>query len=151
MAILAPLLNVTGLILLTHAYVSPPPPIPRPNVRQNPANHAHTRSVYSAYEHTSSAASAVWAGSGSAPLPIDIVGELLFATGLLMAGIVLASAPLRPIRWAEWAGENERTKITEASRERGVFGNPFEGLEYRTGFVDVRARRKEFEAWVRTK
>ncbi|KAI9796468.1 MAG: hypothetical protein M1833_006136 [Piccolia ochrophora] len=77
------------------------------------------------------------------PLPTDIVIETLVAVLLLATGIVLGSAALRPIEWKEWAGALERK-----GREAGG-GNPWAGLEWRTGFMDVRKARREFSEWVR--
>ena len=47
---------------------------------------------------------------------------------------------LKPISWRVWAGKVER--------ESGG-GGPYQGLEERMGFVDIRAKRKEFADWVR--
>ncbi len=47
---------------------------------------------------------------------------------------------LKPINWRVWAGKVEK--------ESGG-GGPYQGLEERMGFVDIRAKRTEFADWVR--
>lgn len=59
---------------------------------------------------------------------------------LSCVGLVLGSESLRPIAWAQWAGEIEK---------EGGGRNPFRGLEERIGFMDIRAKRKEFIEWVK--
>lgn len=89
-------------------------------------------------------------------LPTDIILETLTAVLLLCVGVVLASAPLRPIRWAEWAAETERKgRLGGAGAgDKGrvgapgqSIGNPFAVLEQRAGFLNIRQKRKEFAAW----
>ncbi|KAI9802008.1 MAG: hypothetical protein M1825_003064 [Sarcosagium campestre] len=117
-------------------------------------------SAYSAHEATSlasspSAAAAAAAAAGSASssttdasstasaaLPTDIVLETLVASILVTLGLVFSSARLKPIAWAEWAGSIER------GEEEG-WKNPWIGLEWRLGFLDIRAKRREFAEWVR--
>ena len=52
---------------------------------------------------------------------------------------MLGAEDLKPISWRVWAGK--------AERERG--GGPYQGLEERIGFMDIRAKRREFADWVR--
>lgn len=76
--------------------------------------------------------------------------------------VVLSSAPLRPINWADWAGKIERegwdpnVPADEAKRRqvaagetsgamsRGGKGNPYKVLEERRGFLDIRVRQITF-------
>ena len=60
---------------------------------------------------------------------------------LICFGLVLRAEALKPISWRVWAGKAER----ESGGER-----PYQGLEERIGFVDIRAKRKEFADWVRS-
>lgn len=120
-------------------------------------------SVYSAHEHTSA--------FSSTPLPTDITLELLFSIVLLSTGIVSSSQPLRPIETAKWAGQMSRegrrpdgqyTREGEAILSEGDpyaflgfdggFGEGKTGAkgEGRRGFWDVKAKRKEYEEWVRS-
>lgn len=82
-------------------------------------------------------------------LPIDITLETLISVALLCAGVVLSSPELKPIQWNLWAGRLERSKEAREIKEVGVGGsNPYAGLEKRPGFVDIRARRIEFQEWL---
>jgi len=54
-------------------------------------------------------------------------------------GIVLYGWELHPIEWAKWAGQLER--------EKGQ--GPYEFLDSRLGFIDIRAKRSEFATWVK--
>ncbi|KAI9670698.1 MAG: hypothetical protein M1831_005918 [Alyxoria varia] len=139
MAMLTKGLVVTGLTFLIHA-------------------------VYSAREHAQLSSSRVT--PEAPPLPTDIIFETLISTFILLVAIVLSASPLRPIRWAEWAGKIERegwdpnapdegdedaaTRGPDGVKAaRGGRGNPYRALEERRGFWDVRAQRKEFADWVR--
>ncbi|KAI9698995.1 MAG: hypothetical protein M1836_003184 [Candelina mexicana] len=142
MTILSKSLNALGLLLLVHA-------------------------CYSAHEHSSlqiaaspssppisSTPASVTPRSSTAPaattaLPLDITLETLASVLLLCLGLVLGSSVLKPIEWRVWAGEIERGRGGDAERKGEFVGNPFAGLEERAGFVDVRARRREFAEWVR--
>ncbi|KAK5166753.1 magnesium transporter [Cryomyces antarcticus] len=145
MALLPAVLNVIGILVLTHA-------------------------VYSAYEHSTllaltTAPHALLPPSSSSTtsailssliphitLPLDITLETLIAVGLICVGLVLGSPALRPIEWARWAGQLEAESAEELAkgREEGeVLGNPFAALEHRYGFLDIRRKRKEFAEWVR--
>ena len=75
----------------------------------------------------------------AADLPLDIKLETIVSVSLACFGIVLGSEPLKPISWSTWAGKIEK--------DGGM--NPYQGLEERVGFVDIRAKRKEFADWVR--
>ncbi|KAF8475656.1 DNA mismatch repair protein MSH5 [Kalaharituber pfeilii] len=92
-------------------------------------------SCYSAHEHSAIAA----ASSTSPPLPLDIVLETIISVSLLCTGIVLSGWELKPIQWRIWAGQLER--------EKGQ--GPYEFLESRLGFLDIRAKRTEFSNWVK--
>ncbi|KAF1915090.1 magnesium transporter [Ampelomyces quisqualis] len=138
MAFLGTLLNTVGALFLTHA-------------------------VYSAHEHTTA--------FSSSPLPTDITLELLFSIVFLSIGIVSSSQPLRPIQTAKWAGQMSRegrrpdgqyTREGEAILSEGDpyaflgldggFGEGKTGAkgEGRRGFWDVKAKRREYEEWVRS-
>ena len=90
-----------------------------------------------------------------ASLPTDIVLETIVATLVTIAGLVLSTGSLRPIRWREWAGKIEREGEDGFRKdggtgevERDFVGNPFRFLETRPGFVDIRKQRREFTEWV---
>ncbi|KAF6234402.1 hypothetical protein HO173_007435 [Letharia columbiana] len=87
---------------------------------------------YSAYEH-----SALHLAAG---LPLDISIETVLSVVFICVGLVLGAEELKPISWRVWAGR--------AERESGG-GGPFQGLEDRLGFVDIRVKRKDFADWVR--
>lgn len=118
----------------------------------------HLISVYSAYEHSLlPSSSKALPPSSILPrsldpkvnLPIDITFETLFSVALLCAGVVLSSPELKPIQWNLWAGRLEKSKEAREIREVGVGGgNPYSGLEKRPGFIDIRARRNEFQQWL---
>ncbi|KAI9790530.1 MAG: hypothetical protein M1816_005037 [Peltula sp. TS41687] len=136
MALLSTSLNTLGLVLLAHA-------------------------CYSAHEHLSylqptTTPSSSGSSSSSSPipqpsLPIDIVLETLASVFLLCLGLVQGSPALRPISWRVWAGKIERdaAPAAAAGKTAGQEINPFLGLESRVAFWDVRAKRKEFDRWVR--
>ncbi|RMZ79776.1 hypothetical protein DV738_g3208, partial [Chaetothyriales sp. CBS 135597] len=88
---------------------------------------AHEFSVLSTEQHK------------NAPLPLDIKLEAVISVLVASVGLVLGADPLKPISWSTWAGQLER--------EGGP--SPFAALEERPGFVDIRAKRKEFADWVR--
>ncbi|KAH7031977.1 membrane magnesium transporter-domain-containing protein, partial [Macrophomina phaseolina] len=113
--------------------------------------------VYSAHEHSALHATPSIHASTLPSLPTDIVVETLVSVLAVATGIVLASAPLKPIQWSVWAGEAERE---EARRRIGKGrkvppgeapgGNPFAWItEDRVGFWDGRGKRKDFADWVR--
>ena len=56
-------------------------------------------------------------------------------------GLVLGAEELKPINWRVWAGK--------AERENGG-GGPFQGLDDRFGFVDIRVRYPidRLQVWV---
>ncbi|RMJ23123.1 hypothetical protein PHISP_06017 [Aspergillus sp. HF37] len=98
---------------------------------------------YSAHEHTalySNARYSTTMASASAALPQDMVIEALVALVVVSVGLVLGAEQLKPISWSVWAGQIER---------EGGEGNPYRRLEERTGFMDVRVKRKEFADWIR--
>ena len=54
-------------------------------------------------------------------------------------GLVLGTEELQPIIFRVWAGKEERKS------PGGVYG----GLVERPGFLDIRAKRKDFADWIR--
>ncbi|KAI6087876.1 magnesium transporter [Hypoxylon rubiginosum] len=118
-------------------------------------------SCYSAYEHSvlqthrAASLSSLTSHSGTAAsLPIDITIETLVATFVICLGIVLGTSNLRPIQWRVWAGKIEREgeagfANNSGEVEKDYVGNPFQLLENRPGFVDIRKQRKEFAEWVK--
>ncbi|EER28006.1 hypothetical protein CPC735_033420 [Coccidioides posadasii C735 delta SOWgp] len=93
----------------------------------------HLQSGYSVHEHSTLYGSAH-------PIPLDITLETLVAVALVIFGLVLGAEKPQPISWSAWAGEIEK---------KGGLDNPFLGLEDRTAFLDIRAKRKEFADWMR--
>ena len=76
--------------------------------------------------------------------------ETLLAVLVLCFGTVLSSPALKPIQWNVWAGRLERSKDAREIIDVGIGGgNPYANLEERPGFLNIRARRKEFAAWVK--
>lgn len=93
---------------------------------------------YSAYEHsTLSTLSPPPIGLASqkpqqlstTSLPLDISLETILSVVLICIGLVLGAEELKPIIWRVWAGKVEK--------ESGG-GGPYQGLEDRLGFVDIR-------------
>ncbi|KAL9609330.1 MAG: hypothetical protein Q9167_005896 [Letrouitia subvulpina] len=128
MTFLSRALTLLGLLLLSHA----------PSL---------TCSCYSAYEHASlhtvtQSSSSQRQDPLSTSLPLDISLETVVSVLVICLGLVLGAEELRPVSWRVWAGKIQR--------ETGKAG-PFEGLEDRVGFMDIRAQRKEFADWVRRK
>ncbi|KAI1373620.1 magnesium transporter [Hypoxylon crocopeplum] len=118
---------------------------------------------YSAYEHSllqahraaSLASLTTSHGSPTATLPIDITIETIVATFVVCLGMVLGTSKLRPIQWRVWAGKIEREGEagflnSSGGVEKDYVGNPFQLLESRPGFVDIRKQRKEFAEWAKT-
>ncbi|KAH6660556.1 magnesium transporter [Truncatella angustata] len=127
-----------GLILLAHACYS-----------------AHEHSALQAHRAASLASLTASQAGASTALPIDIAIETVVATIVVVLGLVLNTAPLRPIRWRVWAGQIEREgeeafKDANGDVAKEFVGNPFKLLETRPGFVDIRKQRKEFAEWVKT-
>lgn len=73
-------------------------------------------------------------------LPLDVSIETILSVVFICVGLVLGAEELKPISWRVWAGNMER--------ESGG-GGPFQGLEDRLGFVDIRKKRKDFADWIR--
>ena len=94
-------------------------------------------SAYSAHEF--STLSSTRKHHKTTSLPLDIQIETVVAVLMACFGVVLGAEPLRPISWSTWAGKIEK--------EGGP--NPFLALEDRVGFMDIRAKRREFADWVR--
>ncbi|CAN8099063.1 unnamed protein product [Discula destructiva] len=95
------------------------------------------------------------AASTATSLPLDISIETIFGLFLTVLGLVANTPKLRPIQWRVWAGKVEREGEqgflqSNGEVDKDFVGNPFRVLETRPGFVDIRAQRKEFAAWVRT-
>ena len=90
---------------------------------------AKTRRCYSAYEHSALQTTSPQSQSPSVGLPLDISIETILSVVSICVGLVLGAEELKPISWRVWAGKVER--------ESGG-GGPFQGLEDRLGFVDIR-------------
>ena len=90
---------------------------------------AKIRRCYSAYEHSALQAISPHSQSPSVGLPLDISIETILSVVSICVGLVLGAEELKPISWRVWAGK--------AERESGG-GGPFQGLEDRLGFVDIR-------------
>ena len=76
------------------------------------------------------------------------------ATLVVVLGLVLGTPKLRPIRWHEWAGKIEREGeagfLTGSGEvDKDYRGSPFQLLEARPGFVDIRKQRRDFADWVK--
>lgn len=87
-------------------------------------------------------------------LPLDIRIETIVATLVVCIGLVLGSPTLRPVQWHVWAGKIERdgaAGFTDGAGEvdKDYRGNPYQFLEARQGFVDIRRQRQEFAAWAK--
>ncbi|KAF2496360.1 hypothetical protein BU16DRAFT_375334 [Lophium mytilinum] len=101
-----------------------------------------THAVYSAHEHSLLPTTAA--------LPLDITIELLAAVLLLCIGIVLASPDLKPIKWSVWGGKLSREEHKAAEKAGDVTErDPYEQLDVRRGFLDIRSKRQDFADWVR--
>ena len=96
------------------------------------------RRCYSAYENSTLHAissqhtvvvSSQASQSPSVDIPLDISIETIFSVVFICIGLVLGAEELKPVSWKVWAGR--------AERESGG-GGPFQGLEHRLGFVDIR-------------
>lgn len=107
---------------------------------------------YSAWEHSTLTAqspqisrlssSQFQPSPATTSLPHDISVEAIASVILICLGLVSGAEELKPVSWRTWAGAVER--------ESGG-GGPYQGLEDRVGFVNIRAKRKEFADWVRSK
>lgn len=115
-------------------------------------------SVYSAHEFsliphnpTNSTPGAAHVSSRSqTSLPLDITIETLASVLILCVGVVLGAQELKPIQWRVWAGRMEREKRgVQKDLDSGFVENPYRSLDDRVGFLDIRAKRKEFADWVR--
>ncbi|WPG99669.1 Hypothetical protein R9X50_00248800 [Acrodontium crateriforme] len=134
MALVANAINVLGILFLSHA-------------------------VYSAWEHSLLPSSSLPPSPSSIlpqaldpkiNLPLDIVLETLASVFFLCLGVVLSSPSLKPIQWSAWAGRLERCKEARKYTEFGVGGgNPYENLEERPGFLDIRGANRDFAEWIR--
>lgn len=104
---------------------------------------------YSAYEHSTltsqikisppTSSSSIPSTPPTTSLPLDISLETIISVALICVGLVSSVEELQPIEWRVWAGKVERERK----------GGPYMGLEERMGFVNIRAKRKEFADWVR--
>lgn len=120
---------------------------PSPCLQSRPADPPPpSYSVYSAHEHSALHASPSVHASSLPSLPADIVAETLLSVLVVVTGIVLSSAPLKPIQWSVWAGEAEREearrrigKGSKVAPGEAPGGNPFAWItEDRVGFWDGR-------------
>ncbi|KAI9644652.1 hypothetical protein NHQ30_006676 [Ciborinia camelliae] len=87
-------------------------------------------------------------------LPIDISIETIVSIFIVCLGLVLGTPELRPIQWRVWAGKVEREGAkgfmnADGEVDKDFVGNPFEVLESRPSFIDIRRQRYEFAEWVR--
>jgi membrane magnesium transporter 1 len=131
MSLISRLMVLLGMLSLFHAYVHPRSPYFHTN---------HVKySAYSAHEF-STLPNRSKSHTKPSSLPLDIQIETVIAVFLSCFGLVLGSEPLRPISWNTWAGKIEREGAP----------NPFQALEDRVGFMDIRAKRREFADWVRS-
>lgn len=78
---------------------------------------------------------------------IKIKIETVVSVVLLCLAVVLNSAEMKPVKWREWASKQER----ENSRYIHLCINAANFstsniIENRPGFIDIRAKRKEFLA-----
>lgn len=69
-------------------------------------------------------------------------------------GLILRAPDLRPIQWRVWAGKIQKENGGGDVAGRGVSGNgytsnPFDILESRPSFVDIRKQRQAFADWVK--
>lgn len=115
-------------------------------------------SVYSAHEFSliprnptvSTPGTAHTSSSSQTSLPLDITIETLASVLILCIGVVLGAQELKPIQWRVWAGRMEREKRgVQKDLDSGFVENPYRALDDRAGFLDIRAKRKEFADWVR--
>ncbi|KAK1541623.1 transmembrane protein 32 [Colletotrichum paranaense] len=114
---------------------------------------------YSAQEHSAlqsfrAASPLATSASATTSLPADITIETAVATLIVVLGMVLGAPNLRPIEWRVWAGKIEREGemgfLTGSGEvEKDYVGNPFQILESRPGFADVRKQRRDFTNWVK--
>nr|POE47348.1 hypothetical protein CFP56_00679 [Quercus suber] len=134
MALITSLVNSAGVLFLAHAVYS-----------------AYEHSLLPSYAHSSPLSSTLpEILDPKVSLPLDITIETIFSVLLLCVGVVLSSPALKPIRWNVWAGRLERSKQARQYTDVGVGGgNPYANLEERPGFLDIRARRKEFATWTK--
>ncbi|KAG5953356.1 hypothetical protein E4U53_005832 [Claviceps sorghi] len=129
------MMTFAGLILLAHSGYS-----------------AHE---YSAITPTLKAAT-LGTPHGTTALPIDIRLQTILATILICLGLVTGSGKLHPIRWQVWAGKIERLRcamFVDASGQldKDFRADPFNMLESRPAFLNIRRERHEFAAWVEGK
>ena len=93
---------------------------------------------------TSSAGHSQLSSSGAAGIPLDISLETIVSVLAICVGIVSGADQLQPISWRIWAGEQEK---------RSGEGGPYQGLEDRMGFVDIRVSTNVLRAqdrWLST-
>ncbi|KAI9676983.1 MAG: hypothetical protein M1817_006822 [Caeruleum heppii] len=153
MTLLSKTLNTLGCLLLMHACYSAHEHSSLPTISSTIPS-SNTASAYASSPSSSSATSTLSDNlTSTTALPLDIVLETLLSVTLIMLGLVLGSPPLKPVQWRVWAGQLERegTGMVKGGHGevKGPVGNPYRGLESRVGFVDIRAKRKEFADWVR--
>ncbi|KAL1875300.1 hypothetical protein VTK73DRAFT_10197 [Phialemonium thermophilum] len=131
--------TIFGLVLLAHACYS-----------------AQEYSALQSFRAATTASTLLGSTSGTTvSLPIDIAIETVVAIAVTCLGLVLGTAPLRPIQWHVWAGKIEREGEAgfldaNGAVSKDYIGNPFRALETRPGFVDIRKQREEFSQWVKS-
>ena len=94
-------------------------------------------SCYAAYEHSSlnsfpppsSTTASLTRQSTKPNLPLDITLETILSVVLICVGLVSGADELKPISWRIWAHGEEKENSG---------GGPYQGLEERIGFVDIR-------------
>lgn len=85
--------------------------------------------------------------------PADVCLEAIVGTLVICLGLVIGSPRPQPIRWHIWAGKFEREgragfQDSCGNADIGHHVNPFEILEHRPGFIDVRKRRRLHYEWL---
>lgn len=83
---------------------------------------------------------------------MQIQVETVVAVILLCITIVLESSELKPVKWREWANQQEKENPGYALFADGLskVASASNILEHRPGFLDIRAKRKEFAARKKT-
>ncbi|KAF2862782.1 hypothetical protein K470DRAFT_212195 [Piedraia hortae CBS 480.64] len=134
MELVAAVINLVGVILLSHAVYSAYEFSLLPNTPSPPVIKAIPALL-----------------DPKINLPLDIVLETIVSVLLLCLGVVLSSPKLEPIQWRVWAGMLERSKAARKMQDVGVGGNPYVSLDIRPGYRDIRAQRQEYQAWAEGK
>ena len=113
-----------------------------------PGKKLNPPSCYSAYEHSiltngpsSAGRLAIASQQTNAPtnLPLDISLETVASVVLICLGLVSGAEDLKPINWRVWASQVE---------EESGGGGPYQGLDERIGFVNIRVSLRLWDAWM---